>query len=537
MNVMGYEYRDIYFENTSEQINPSLAVMSMILSYASIQEDQKTSYAGQSRNLTNVLQKIGYTKIETNADYRRRPTPDSFGVLIGQKRIVCRHGIATVLAIVPRSGNYEQEWASNFKIDQAGDSAGFHEAGQKILEFARTYIARNAIHGTVKIWLMGHSRGAAAANAAGAMLDDDPDALGIRIAEKDIYVYTISSPLVTDQDADTAASYHNIFNYACQNDVITMVPFGAWGFRRYGRDIILPVDIDQILPRLKKTGDEKTCQKFMDHRTKYDPSLFCAKKVDLSNHRIVDLSDNDSVPPFACDLHGFIQERIAYLVSHLIPDRQTYTEIYQGPVLWAVSGYCGLSLEKKAAFKETVIKENMKMTCAMMEPLIYAYHQAWLRGDTKINERKQELQQIINQLFLMPLADSIQMSSTEREYFLSGHFVGPLIDIASCILFGYEQEDVENKYAHAYAIELAVTCIGNAAKLITGHLPSVVLSQMMADNEAGQPIDMIPGWVQLHREILQKHAAAVPQKWCGFLSSGIAMALVSGYLHWKCAKA
>lgn len=77
----------------------------------------------------------------------------------------------------------------------------------------------------------GHSRGAAAANLLGVLLDEAYD-------RANIYVYTFATPATVRGEA-AKKEYNNIFNFINENDIVTHLPPEEYGFSRAGKDIIL----------------------------------------------------------------------------------------------------------------------------------------------------------------------------------------------------------------------------------------------------------------------------------------------------------
>ena len=70
-----------------------------------------------------------------------------------------------------RSSNYTQEWTGNFTInaDSSGGNmhAGFKAARDEVLRYAAQYMKKHRITGDLKVWIAGHSRGAATSNSLG----------------------------------------------------------------------------------------------------------------------------------------------------------------------------------------------------------------------------------------------------------------------------------------------------------------------------------------------------------------------------------
>lgn len=121
------------------------------------------------------------------------------------------------------SGNYDLPYAENFFL-AAEDIRTTQEAFLSGLEDPVFLIT-------------GFSRGAAVANLLGALLTD-------RFGGDRVFVYTFATPRTV---VGEHASYPNIFNVINPADIITFLPFPAWGFERYGIDIELPVDHETLM--------------------------------------------------------------------------------------------------------------------------------------------------------------------------------------------------------------------------------------------------------------------------------------------------
>lgn len=117
-----------------------------------------------------MLGSMGFSDIATNEYYSRLMLPNSVGVAIGRKTVEAFGKTYTLLAIVPRGAGYKQEWAGDMITGGGSIHEGFLQARDEVLRFAKKYINDNGIEGDLKIWTMGHSRGAGVANLLGAFL-------------------------------------------------------------------------------------------------------------------------------------------------------------------------------------------------------------------------------------------------------------------------------------------------------------------------------------------------------------------------------
>lgn len=135
----------------------------------------------------------------------------------------------TVYAIVVRGTYSGREMASNFLVGDGDISAGFQQAAERAYGHWQAYAAQYppADGGNCKVWICGHSRGAAVANLlAGYYLPMD-------LNKEQIYGYTFATPNV-QKTVDTTAP---VFNFIIDGDVVTRVPPAEWGFVRHGTDI------------------------------------------------------------------------------------------------------------------------------------------------------------------------------------------------------------------------------------------------------------------------------------------------------------
>jgi hypothetical protein len=123
--------------------------------------------------------------------------------------------------------------------------------------------------GSVKLWITGHSRGAAVANLLAADLTDD----ALYPAKESIYTYTFATPNVRlpADDMERMAmkdDYLNIHNYLNTEDFVAYVPLEAWGFTRYGitKEFTSTVQYDSMKHTYRSTGqmrfevDPNACQ-------------------------------------------------------------------------------------------------------------------------------------------------------------------------------------------------------------------------------------------------------------------------------------
>ena len=126
------------------------------------------------------------------------------------------------------------QWLSNLTVGEGRYHAGFLGATQTVLEDFRSYRAQiNEAHPHVsgveytpndKIWIAGHSRGAAVTNILGGDLILDEG-----FAADDIYAFCFACPNVM-KGGDSYCNQVKVYNL--DGDLVTHV--AAWGYGRYG---------------------------------------------------------------------------------------------------------------------------------------------------------------------------------------------------------------------------------------------------------------------------------------------------------------
>ncbi len=189
------------------------------------------SYNGDKSYLRDDLSEvyIGHREIEQYTGYNKM-----------EKKIL-------IVACIRGTNGTIEEWSSNFDIGHESDNypykenpfwknkknhKGFDVASNiidnKIQEYIDALERDNPVIKNSKksIFIVGHSRGAAIANILGSIYEDKSDF--------ESYTYTYASPNTTTLDS-VNENYHSIFNIVNEDDIVTMMPLSAWGFRRYGK--------------------------------------------------------------------------------------------------------------------------------------------------------------------------------------------------------------------------------------------------------------------------------------------------------------
>ena len=211
------KYKDQYFFETWNITQGALIKLSMLASSAAYNE----SYARK------LMKDCHFTVISSEYIKSTKNDNDHVSYMIGTKMV---EGI-TIFAVFIKGTSGDYEWISNFNVEREGDHEGFVKAKKEVLYTLYNDIhIKNAKDNKIKIWVVGHSRGAAVANLLAKDLTD-------KFGKNCVYAYTYATPRVSIEGK--TKGYKNIRNYLNPGDFVTEVPPIKWSYKRYGRDIVL----------------------------------------------------------------------------------------------------------------------------------------------------------------------------------------------------------------------------------------------------------------------------------------------------------
>ena len=220
-------YNDCFFDKLSTSgINNGLAVASMYVASTAYSGSGKTKALLGSMGY-DLLSSYNYTSSETKGK------KDYVAYNFGSKKITVNDKtFDTVIVAVRGTPGSIVEWESNFNMGTNGKyHEGFTKAAEEVYASLEKYLTENQYNkDSTKIWLVGHSRGAAVANIVAEKLTK----LGKYATTENIYAYTFATPM-TSVDADE--SLNNIINYCNKDDLISSVPLAKWGFKRAGKTV------------------------------------------------------------------------------------------------------------------------------------------------------------------------------------------------------------------------------------------------------------------------------------------------------------
>ncbi|MBR6881086.1 MAG: hypothetical protein IKN14_08435 [Clostridiales bacterium] len=373
-----FTYRDDCFMRSSylgcchlEELSASLA-LSSASRYGNGEDKDEKDPSDNAQNVMTLLSDMGFENVSTNEYYTLEKLENSCGCAVGMRTIKAHGKTYTLLAVVPRSANYKQEWAGNFTVGSGDIHDGFKQGRDEILRYVKKYIADNGITGDLKIWTVGHSRGAAMANMVGGFFADGGGAyLGdsVSVAPEDVYCYTYATPRTIKNGASRAealsvsgarADHPNdtsgeayvstatgttdtgsevfdcIRNYPLAYDMITMLPPEAWGFGYYGQ--VIPPDSENA--SYQDMMDElKTISPYAYEYTKTggNPSDYSGYDFDLPSLSIVKRNDEGG------SMEKMFLERFTGLIHPARTNAEYVSGGYQN-VLKSIAGIYGLLL-------------------------------------------------------------------------------------------------------------------------------------------------------------------------------------------------
>ncbi|MBE5772511.1 MAG: hypothetical protein E7337_01085 [Clostridiales bacterium] len=224
-NIPRAEKIDAALRGVSNKRNDDLLYESAILSNA--------AYNFNSAKAS--LEALGFRDFEK---YSIAPGAHTIGHFIGWKDIMDDDGNITRAYVILCRGTApnREEWMSNFTLASPdGYHHGFYQAAQEVRRNFMAYVGEHAPDKwepeNFKVWIMGHSRGAAVANILGGAL-----LVNEGYTRSNVFTYTFACPNVYD---GAAPLVDNVFNYNFGGDFVPRVPLDDWGFSRYGSTITL----------------------------------------------------------------------------------------------------------------------------------------------------------------------------------------------------------------------------------------------------------------------------------------------------------
>lgn len=236
-----------WFFTNSSKYNGDLSVVSAALSQAAYRNTPGNGYEYIKRSLESlgfdagkIDSSIYRNRISNNDRDYRNSSYDLTAYSFATQDIVDSRGEdATLVAVVVRGTPGNIEWVSNGNVANSGsfnrsNHEGFEKASWDLKQNFEQYLNRMSIdRSKLKIYVVGHSRGAAVANLFAASANKV-------YGKENVYAYTYATPCTTTDKEARSERYANIHNVVNPEDFVPRVPLQRWGFYRYGQTYYLP---------------------------------------------------------------------------------------------------------------------------------------------------------------------------------------------------------------------------------------------------------------------------------------------------------
>lgn len=359
-----YHYSDSYFEQSAyayrqeknRPYDPRLATMSLNLELAAWSSIQEKNYLLKIRNAKNLLGEIGFEKFKANQHFQERPSTDSIGAVIAQKKLTVKEEDYTLIALAIRGGGYEAEWASNLTLGRSGEHQGFREASEKALTFLDQYLKEHKVTGKVKLWINGYSRAAAVTNLTAGALNKGRKLASGELKAEDMYAFCFEAPAGTLKGTGNREGRHdNIVNVINVNDVVTKVGPEVYPFEftSYGQDSSLPDKtlLPQEVYETAKSRMEAELKK-LDSNLIYKLEEFQAKKIsilDIFNGLIVD-------DPKGKRMNESLDDIIRFFAVERIKNRNKYVNAHQEDIRILAELYFTTRVEDREKLTKSLFK-------------------------------------------------------------------------------------------------------------------------------------------------------------------------------------
>ncbi len=215
---------DRWFRQDPDQYHHGLARISLAMAVSAF----RSSAGREDASIRHFFTQLALEDAQT-WDYPA-PGKDTIGTAIAWRYLTGLDAPVPLIAVAVCGGNYGDEWANNLHFGLEGDHAGFDAAAEKVLSRLEQFRRAHQLSDQPCIyWLAGFGRGGAVCNVAAARLADS------------VRCYTFACPGTALDPKESAG----VFNLIAAADPLALLPPGAWGFARNGRDLYLPTSLDQ----------------------------------------------------------------------------------------------------------------------------------------------------------------------------------------------------------------------------------------------------------------------------------------------------
>lgn len=447
-----FKYSDRLFAGSSYEKNPHLAVLSShtaITTGSGYTDGRERDNSGNSANIRELLAGYGFRDIETNAYYTSEEEENSMSCIAGRKLVTVGEKQYTLLAIMPRSAGYLQEWAGNFTVGKNKYHQGIKSARDEILRFTKNYIEKNKIEGNLKIWVTGHSRGGAVANFLGGFFAEGGAGYfsGVTIRPEDVYVYTFatstcimngvtkgdvlsvegyrgdggqgyqndspgSAYIYSGEDADEVIRPHEgvyrcVKNCAPGYDMITLLPLHSWGYDWYGEELIINNEDSETRERMLNELNRAAPLVYKKYTEENCGELdYVWKTFDFSRLEIV----NDETCTESISQSKMFRNKIDGGLGHRAGNPDVYVDRNYQVSLQGIGGLYGLSWTE---FYEGALKDPMTLVKAVVFSY-FAYAKERLQEENSEVTESQAIAKAVEELIELVIADDDYLTSAEK---------------------------------------------------------------------------------------------------------------------------
>jgi Listeria-Bacteroides repeat domain (List_Bact_rpt). len=357
-------YTDEYFDNTSYDYNPSLAMASICLGMA-LCDSNVIDYPDRWIHARDLLIEMEFDGITANDGLMYEPTVDNVGILAANKAY---DSDTTLIVLALRAGDYRSEWANNFIVNKSGDAVGFANSKDVSINFLNEYITDNNITGNIKLWVFGYSRTASIANLVAGELNNKPSVLNknVTLKHENMYAYCFGNMMAGINHGNTTnmvAGHENIHNVVNYDDMVTKSFSAAHGFGLYGQVHWLPniVFDDDFKSKYEKFLIEyENFEINSDTFERNKGYTLLPKTLALSNLLVGQDALQDRINQYP--MGAFVDEFFSIFYSEVIKSREEYTDNLQNMVsilFTTIYGttFDGINSDSIGRFIESFIKK------------------------------------------------------------------------------------------------------------------------------------------------------------------------------------
>ena len=355
-------YSDDYFSKDASELNISFSNASLGavegVSPSIIGGDE--DYTQKYKNGEEFIKKLGFSGVSHDVGYENEPTADSIGAIFGHKNINVNNQDYTLVFTGIRSLKYQCEWVSQFEIGESGDHAGFKKASTTLLTELKDYLQKENINGHIKLWMVGHSRGATVANLIGGQLGIDlinhVSSFGdsINYSKEDLYIQCFNPVMASVNEGHYEINgelFNNIQCFTSYDDIFSYLAPSDFNFTRFGKIYYLPnPSCDDNYMSIYNTYEKyyNNYTSLKDYYGEPQSSYINTYTYNGSSYLSPTKLDNSKINWTG---HAFTKEFIDILAKKVFISRENYVNKYQNQIMkvlqYLMSNYSEEDLLKK----------------------------------------------------------------------------------------------------------------------------------------------------------------------------------------------